>query len=61
MSNEEKFQGSAYCVRCKEKREFSGIVSLTGKDNTRRMARGQCPVCSTTVTRFLGKNDVTTV
>ena len=32
----------AYCVKCKEKREFTGHVEET---NGRRFAKGICPVC----------------
>jgi len=49
---DETYSGEAYCVKCKEKREFDGIVHET---NGRRMAKGKCPVCNTTVTRILGK------
>jgi len=52
--------GTGYCVKCKEKREFSGAVSMVGAAGDRRMARGTCPVCGTTVTRILGKKDATT-
>ncbi len=38
-----EFEG--YCVKCREKR--------TG----RKMAKGACPVCGTTVTRFLPAED----
>lgn len=48
----ETYSGEAYCVKCKEKREFTGEVHET---NGRRMAKGKCPVCNTTVTRILGK------
>jgi len=48
----ESYSGEAYCVKCKEKREFTGDVHET---NGRRMAKGKCPVCDTTVTRILGK------
>lgn len=49
----ETYTGTAYCVKCKEKRDFTGDVSLTVKGT--RMAKGTCPVCGTTVTRILGK------
>lgn len=49
----EEYTGTAYCVKCKEKRDFTGEVSLTTKGT--RMAKGKCPVCDTTVTRILGK------
>lgn len=48
----ETYTGQAYCVKCKEKRDFTGDVAET---NGRRMAKGKCPVCNTTVTRILGK------
>jgi Domain of unknown function (DUF5679) len=44
----------AYCVKCKEKREFDG-EEVTMK-NGRRAAKGMCPVCGTTVIRMLGKS-----
>jgi hypothetical protein len=44
------FEG--YCVKCREKREVTdGEVKET--PNGRRMVQGECPVCSTKVTRFL--------
>ncbi len=43
----------AYCVKCREKREFEGQeVNLK---NGRRAAQGECPVCGTKVNRMLGK------
>jgi Domain of unknown function (DUF5679) len=42
-----------YCVKCKEKREYTGEVRVS--DSGRRMARGTCPVCGTTINRILGK------
>lgn len=48
----ESYSGEAYCVKCREKREFTGHVE---EKNGRRMAKGTCPVCGTTVTRILGK------
>ena len=51
MANE-TYTGEAYCVKCKEKREFTGHVEET---NGRRFAKGICPVCGTKVTRILGK------
>jgi hypothetical protein len=42
----------AYCVKCREKRAIkNGTVKQTA--NGRQMAQGTCPVCGTTVTRFL--------
>ncbi len=42
-----------YCVKCRDKRKFDGEV----KDlpNGRKAAQGPCPVCTTKVTRMLGK------
>jgi Domain of unknown function (DUF5679) len=45
-------QYEAYCVKCKEKRQFEG-EEVTMK-NGRRAARGTCPVCGTTLNRILG-------
>jgi hypothetical protein len=47
----EKYEG--YCVKCKEKREFDGEVSVS--ESGRRMAKGTCPVCGTKMNRILGK------
>ena len=41
-----------YCVKCRKKRTVTdGAVHVTDKD--RRMAKGPCPECGTTVVRFL--------
>jgi hypothetical protein len=48
---DESYTGEAYCVKCKEKREFTGVVV---EKNNRRMAQGICPVCGTKVNRILG-------
>ncbi len=48
----ESYTGEAYCVKCKEKRAFTGHVV---EKNGRRMAQGICPVCNTKVNRILGK------
>jgi len=46
-------QYEAYCVKCREKRQFEGEeVTLA---NGRRAAQGTCPVCGTKVMRILGK------
>ncbi|MGA1314198.1 MAG: DUF5679 domain-containing protein, partial [Pelagibacteraceae bacterium] len=37
----ETYKGEAYCVKCKEKREFEGFVNVS--DSGRRMAKGKCP------------------
>jgi len=43
----------AYCVKCREKREFDGEeVELK---NGRRAAQGLCPTCGTKMNRMLGK------
>jgi hypothetical protein len=44
---------NGYCVKCKEKRDFEGEVSVS--DSGRRMAKGTCPVCGTKMNRILGK------
>ena len=44
----------AYCVKCKEKREFDGNV--VEMKNGRKAAQGPCPVCGTKMNRILGKN-----
>lgn len=49
---QESYTGEAYCVKCKEKRAFTGVVV---EKNGRRMAQGICPVCNTKVNRILGK------
>ncbi len=46
---------NGYCVKCREKRDFTGEVH---ESNNRRMAKGKCPVCGTTVNRILGKAKV---
>jgi hypothetical protein len=46
-------QYEAYCVKCKDKRQFEG--EETTLKNGRRAAKGKCPVCGTTVMRILGK------
>jgi len=50
--SEETYTGEAYCVKCKEKREFTGKVEEV---NNRRIAKGICPVCGIKVSRILGK------
>ena len=48
------FEG--YCVKCREKREVKdGTVGETSKG--RPMAKGKCPECGTTVTRFLSSKE----
>ena len=41
----------AYCVKCREKREFEG--EEVEMPNGRKAAQGTCPVCGTKVVRFL--------
>ena len=49
-----EFEG--YCVKCRTKREVKeGTVATTSKG--RPMAKGPCPECGTTVTRFLSAKD----
>ena len=48
------FEG--YCVKCRAKRNVKNAnVVKTAKG--RPMAKGVCPVCGTTVTRFLSKEE----
>ena len=45
-----------YCVKCRTKRTItSATVVKTAKG--RPMAKGACPVCTTTVTRFLSDKE----
>jgi hypothetical protein len=48
----ETYQGDAYCVKCKEKRDFTGEIV---ENNGRRAAKGVCPVCGTKLNKFLPK------
>lgn len=50
---EEIYFGDAYCVRCKEKRNFEGGIKVA--DSGRRMAYGVCPECGTKMNRILNK------
>lgn len=50
---DEEFTGDAYCVKCKDKREFTGKIKTA--DSGRRMATGKCPKCGTKVARILGR------
>lgn len=47
------YQGEAYCVKCRDKREFEGEVV---DKSDRLMAQGLCPVCGTKLNRILGKS-----
>ena len=51
---EEDYKGEAWCVKCKDKKEFTGKIKVT--DSGRRMAYGKCPKCKTKVNRILGKS-----
>lgn len=42
----------AYCVKCREKRTMKD-ASVTETKNGRKMAKGKCPVCGTTMNKFL--------
>lgn len=49
---------TAYCVKCKEKREMNDPEEITmkGKGETKRRAmKGVCPECGTKMFRILGK------
>lgn len=49
-----EFEG--YCVKCRTKRTVKdGKVTETAKG--RPMAKGACPECGTTVTRFLSDKE----
>lgn len=50
---EETYEGSFYCVKCKEKRDAKGEVVVNAKGT--KMAKGKCPVCGTNLNRILGK------
>jgi hypothetical protein len=43
-------------VKCREKRQIKNAEVSETKSN-RRMAKGKCPVCGTTVTRFLSATE----
>lgn len=46
------FEGYCVNVKCKTKRQIkNGVVSKTS--NGRSIAKGKCPVCGSTVTRFV--------
>lgn len=44
----------AYCVKCKKKVEMQDGQENTMK-NGRKMMKGKCPDCGTTVCRIMGK------
>ncbi|MCL4560507.1 MAG: DUF5679 domain-containing protein [Chloroflexi bacterium] len=45
---------TAYCVKCKEKREVKEGQRVTMK-NGRPALKGKCPVCGTTLFKILSK------
>lgn len=47
------YKGDAYCVKCKEKRDFIGKIKTS--DSGRRMAMGKCNECGNKLNRILGK------
>jgi hypothetical protein len=48
------FEG--YCVKCKQKRAVKN-AKVEKTSNGRQVAKGTCPVCGTTVTRFLSSKE----
>ncbi len=42
----------AYCVKCRTKRTMKD-AKMTKTSNGRNMAKGTCPVCGTTMNKFL--------
>ena len=50
---EEDYTGEAWCVKCKDKKEFTGKIKVS--NSGRRMAYGKCPKCGTKVNRILAK------
>lgn len=52
MEKTETYNG--YCLKCKEKRDFDGTVTVS--KSGMRMAKGTCPVCGSGISRILGKN-----
>ena len=42
-----------YCVKCKAKRHCQGEIRTSASG--RRMARGTCPTCSSTINCFLAR------
>ena len=45
----------AYCVKCKSKREMKNPKEHTTANN-RKMLKGKCPKCDTTMCRIMGKS-----
>lgn len=57
------WSGTAYCVRCKEKRDLvNAPITLSVSEKTgreTRLAKGTCGVCGTKLSRILGKAEAT--
>jgi len=47
----------AYCVKCKSTRKMTAIQLVTTK-NGRTAAKGKCPVCGTTMMKFLANKKI---
>ena len=43
-----------YCVKCKTSRTMTQVQIVTTRNN-RKAAKGKCPVCGTTMNKFLPK------
>jgi hypothetical protein len=43
-----------YCVKCKASRNMTQVQIVTTQNN-RKAAKGKCPVCGTTMNKFLPK------
>ena len=56
---QDTYTGTAYCVRCKEKRDMvNAAIELSVKGNrTTKLAKSNCPVCGTKLTRILPKTE----
>ena len=52
MAND-TYSGKFYCVKCKDRREAEGAVSVNEKGT--RIAKAKCPVCGTNLNRILGR------
>lgn len=46
---------TAYCVKCKTKREMADAKAITLKNGTPAM-QGTCPVCGTRLSRILPRS-----
>ena len=44
-----------YCVKCKASRNMTQVQIVTTQNN-RKAAKGKCPVCGTTMNKFLPKS-----